>query len=60
MQEYICGINQSKNIMKNAIIHFLPAKAGDCIVIEFFNKECIIMDCGFKSTYEEELRPLFF
>lgn len=44
--------------MKNCIIHFLPAKAGDCFVIEFVNKECIIIDCGFKSTYKKYLRPL--
>ena len=44
--------------MKNCIIHFLPAKAGDCFVIEFVNKECIIIDCGFKTTYKEYLRPL--
>lgn len=44
--------------MKNCIIHFLPAMAGDCFVLEFINKECIIIDCGFKSTYTEYLRPL--
>ena len=44
--------------MKNCIIHFLPAMAGDCFVLEFRNKECIIIDCGFKSTYKEYLRPL--
>lgn len=44
--------------MKNCIIHFLPAMAGDCFVLEFVNKECIIIDCGFKSTYIEYLRPL--
>lgn len=44
--------------MKNCNIHFLPAKAGDCFVLEFSNRECIIIDCGFKSTYKKELRPL--
>lgn len=44
--------------MSNCNIHFLPAKAGDCFVLEFSNKECIIIDCGFKSTYKTELRPL--
>lgn len=32
--------------------------AGDCFVLEFINKECIIIDCGFKSTYTKYLRPL--
>lgn len=41
--------------MKNCNIHFLPAKAGDCFVLEFSNRECIIIDCGFKSTYKKEL-----
>lgn len=44
--------------MKSCIIHFLPALAGDCFVLEFINKECIIIDCGYKSTYENELKPL--
>ena len=44
--------------MGNCTIHFLPAMAGDCFVLEFVNKECIIIDCGFKSTYTEYLRPL--
>lgn len=44
--------------MSNCNIHFLPARAGDCFVLEFSNKECIIIDCGFKSTYKTELRPL--
>jgi len=44
--------------MKNNIVHFLPAKAGDCFVIEFDNGECIIIDAGYKSTYYDELKPL--
>lgn len=44
--------------MKSCIIHFLPALAGDCFVLEFINKECIIIDCGYKSTYNNELKPL--
>lgn len=44
--------------MKNCIIHFLPALAGDCFVIEFHNKECVIIDCGYTSTYYNELKPL--
>lgn len=44
--------------MSNCIVHFLPAKAGDCFVVEFDNKECIIVDCGYKSTYEDDLKPL--
>lgn len=44
-------------ISKN-IVHFLPADAGDCVVVQFDNKDCIIIDCGFKSTYHNELKPL--
>lgn len=44
--------------MGNCIVHFLPAKAGDCFVVEFNNGECILIDCGYKSTYEIELKPL--
>lgn len=44
--------------MMDVIIHFLPAEAGDCSVLEFNNKECIIIDCGYKSTYYDELKPL--
>lgn len=40
------------------IIHFLPAKSGDCFVIEFDNKDCILIDCGYASTYKDELKPL--
>ena len=29
--------------MGNCTIHFLPAMAGDCFVLEFVNKECIII-----------------
>ena len=44
--------------MSNCIIHFLKAVAGDCFVLEFESKECIVIDCGYKSTYKNELRPL--
>lgn len=40
------------------IVHFLPAKAGDCFVVEFDNKDCILIDCGYVSTYKKELKPL--
>lgn len=40
------------------IVHFLPALGGDCTLLEFDNKECILIDCGYKSTYEQELKPL--
>lgn len=42
----------------SCIIHFLPAKSGDCFVIEFDNKDCILIDGGYASTYKEELKPL--
>jgi Predicted hydrolase (metallo-beta-lactamase superfamily) len=44
--------------MKKAIVYSLPAEAGDCTVIEFDNQECIIIDCGYKTTYINELKPL--
>lgn len=40
------------------IVHFLPAKSGDCFVVEFDNKDCILIDCGYVSTYKKELKPL--
>lgn len=40
------------------IIHFLPAEEGDCFVLEFDNKSCILIDSGYKSTYKNELKPL--
>jgi beta-lactamase superfamily II metal-dependent hydrolase len=53
-------INRQKEgfSVSNCIVHFLPAKAGDCLVIEFDNGDCILIDCGYKSTYETELKPL--
>lgn len=39
-------------------IHFMPAMAGDCILVELDNKDCILIDCGYTSTYENELKPL--
>ncbi len=44
--------------MKSCKIHFLPALAGDCFVLEFISRECIIVDCGYKSTFKKELKPL--
>ncbi|MHC1695656.1 MAG: MBL fold metallo-hydrolase [Eubacteriales bacterium] len=40
------------------VVHFLPAKAGDCILLELDNPSCILIDCGFKFTYTQELKPL--
>lgn len=44
--------------IKKNIIHFIPALSGDCILLEFDNQECILIDCGYKSTYNKELKPL--
>ena len=44
--------------MSSCSIHFLRALSGDCFVLEFKTKECIIIDCGYKSTYKKELKPL--
>lgn len=40
------------------VVHFLPAKSGDCFVLEFDDKSCILIDCGYSITYKEELKPL--
>ena len=40
------------------IIHFLKADAGDCILLQLEDKKCILIDCGYKSTFENELKPL--
>ena len=40
------------------VVHFLPAKAGDCILLELDNKNCILIDCGYATTYNNELKPL--
>lgn len=40
------------------VVHFLPAKSGDCILLEFDNRNCILIDCGYTVTYNEELKPL--
>lgn len=39
-------------------IHFLKAMSGDCFLLEFSDGICILIDCGYKSTYETELKPL--
>lgn len=39
-------------------IHFLKAMSGDCFLLEFSDGNCILIDCGYKSTYETELKPL--
>lgn len=39
-------------------IHFIKAMSGDCFLLEFSDKNCILIDCGYKSTYEMELKPL--
>ena len=44
--------------MDSCTVHFIPAEAGDCLVLEFSNRDCIIIDGGYKSTYKNELKPL--
>jgi len=41
-------------------IHFLKAMSGDCFLLEFLDGNCILIDCGYKSTYETELKPLLY
>ena len=40
------------------VVYFLPAKSGDCMLLELDNKNCILIDCGYTVTYNEELKPL--
>ena len=46
--------------VKNSIckIHFIKAMSGDSFLIELDDKSCILIDCGYKSTYESELKPV--
>lgn len=39
-------------------IHFIKAMSGDSFLLEFSDKNCILIDCGYRSTYETELKPL--
>ena len=39
-------------------IHFIKALSGDCFLLEFSDGTCILIDCGYKSTYVVELKPL--
>lgn len=36
----------------------MKAMSGDCFLLELLDKKCILIDCGYKSTYEKELKPL--
>lgn len=47
-----------KTSQAKCCVHFLPAKSGDCLVLEFDNQNCILIDCGYTVTYKEELKPL--
>lgn len=46
------------NQEKYCKIHFMKALSGDCFLIELEDKQSILIDCGYKSTYENELKPL--
>ena len=39
-------------------IHFIKAMSGDSFLIELGDGHCILIDCGYKSTYESELEPI--
>ena len=43
---------------QKCIVHFLPAEAGDCFLLENESKNCILIDCGYRTTYLNELKPL--
>ena len=40
------------------IINLIKAESGDCFLIQFDNKICILIDCGYKCTYDKYLKPL--
>ena len=40
------------------IINLIKAENGDCFLIQFDNKICILIDCGYKCTYDKWLKPL--
>lgn len=40
------------------IVHFLKADSGDCFLIQLADKNCILIDGGYKSTFQSELKPL--
>ena len=40
------------------VIHFIKAMSGDSFLIELGDGHCVLVDCGYKSTYERELKPL--
>lgn len=44
--------------MKICTVHFLDAGAGDCILIEFENKDCVLIDGGYRTTWKNKLKPL--
>lgn len=46
------------NEEKHCKIHFMKALSGDCFLIELEDKQSILIDCGYKSTYENELKSL--
>lgn len=39
-------------------IHFIKALSGDSFLLEFMDGHCILIDCGYRSTYNTELKPL--
>ena len=46
------------NEEKHCKIHFMKALSGDCFLIELEDKQSILIECGYKSTYENELKSL--
>ena len=44
--------------MTSIIVHHIPALSGDCFLIEPDNGKCILIDCGYASTYRDELKSL--
>ncbi len=57
--KYFIEDNEKMNIQeKHCKIHFIKALSGDSFLIEPEDKKCILIDCGYKSTYEKELRPV--
>ena len=47
------------NLLNNKnTIHILKAQSGDCFLIELEDKNCILIDSGYRNTYYSELKPL--
>ena len=58
MREKKMLLDETNNKKAKYKIHFIRAMSGDSFLIELGRGHCILIDCGYKSTYETELKPL--